>query len=63
MGSLLDLLPPRKMLGRSYPTFKVRRGDHEEIPLIQGKDQWLHFAGTAVKRYPTSKVRKTQVRW
>ena len=48
---------------RSYSTFKVRRGDHEEIPLIQGKEQWLHFAGTAVKRYPTSKVRKTQVRW
>ena len=30
--------------------------------LIQGKEQRLHFAGTAVKRYPTSKVRETQVR-
>ena len=47
---------------RSYSTFKVRRGGHEEIPLVQGKEQWLHFAGTAVKRYPTSKVRETQVR-
>ena len=24
---------------RSYSTFKVRRGGHEEIPLIQGKEQ------------------------
>ena len=29
----------------------------EEIPLVQGKEQRLHFAGAAVKRYPTSKVR------
>ena len=38
------------------------RGGNEEIPLIQGKEQRLHFAGAAVKRYPTSKVRETQVR-
>ena len=48
---------------RSYSTFKVRRGGREEIPLVQGKGQQLHFAGAAVKRYPTSKVRETQVRW
>ena len=48
---------------RSYSTFKVRRGGREEIPLVQGKDQWLHFAGAAVNRYPTSKVRETQVIW
>ena len=42
---------------------KVRKGGGEEIPLIQGKEQWLHFAGAAVKRYPTPKVRETQVRW
>ena len=35
----------------------------EEIPLIQGKKQQLCFAGAAVKRYPTPKVRETQVRW
>ena len=46
---------------RSYSTFKVKRGGGEEIPLIQGKEQWLHFAGAAVKRY-MSKVRETQVR-
>ena len=43
--------------------FKVRRGGSEEIPLVQGKDQQLCFAGAAVKRYPMSKVRQTKVRW
>ena len=47
---------------RSYSTFKVRRGSREEILLIQGKEQWLCFAGAAVKRY-MSNVRETQVRW
>ena len=42
---------------RSYSAFKVRRGGGEEIPLVKGKEQWLHFAGAAVKRYPTSKER------
>ena len=39
-----------------------QEGGSEEIPFIQGKEQWLCFAGAAVKRYPTSKVRETQVR-
>ena len=42
---------------------ECQEGRWEEIPLIQGKEQWLCFAGTAVKRYPTPKVRETQVRW
>ena len=42
---------------------KVRKGGGEEIPLIQGKEQQLRFAGAAVKRYPTPKVRETQERW
>ena len=42
---------------------EVRRGSNEEIPLVQGKEQRLCFAGAAVKRYPTPKVRETQVRW
>ena len=37
---------------------KVRKGGGEEIPFIQGKEQWLSFAGAAVKRYPSPKVRK-----
>ena len=39
---------------------KVRKGGSEKIPLVQGKEQQLCFAGVAVKRYPTPKV--TQVR-
>ena len=50
---------------------KVRKGGSEEIHLIQGKEirliqgkeQRLHFAGAAMKRYPTPKARETQVRW
>ena len=42
---------------------KVRKGSIEEIPLVQGKEQRLHFAGAAVKRYLMPKVRETQVRW
>ena len=41
---------------------KVRKGSGEEIPLVQSKEQRGHFAGAAVKRYPTPTVRETQVR-
>ena len=41
---------------------KVRSGRHEELPHVQGKEQQMHFAGAAMKRFPTSKVRETQVR-
>jgi len=44
------------------PTLKVRKGGGEAIPHVQGKEQWLHFAGATVKRYPTPKIRETQVR-
>ena len=40
---------------------KDRKGSGEEIPFVQGKEQQLCFAGAAVKRYPTPKVRETQV--
>ena len=40
-----------------------QEGWWEEIPLIQGKEQRLRFAGAAMKRYLTPKVRETQVRW
>ena len=43
---------------RSYSTFKVKMGD-----LVQGKEQRLRFAGAAMKRYPTYKVRETKVKW
>ena len=37
-------------------------GGSEKIPLFQGKEQWLCFAGAAVKRYSTPKIRETQLR-
>ena len=40
----------------------VRGSGQEELPHVQGKEQQLCFAGVAMKRYPTSKVRETQVR-
>ena len=45
----------RRRAERSYSKFQVRRGSGEEIPLVQGKEQWLCFPGAAVKRYPTPK--------
>ena len=42
---------------------QVRRGGPEEVPLVQGKEQLLHFAGAAMNRYPMIKVRETQVKW
>jgi len=43
---------------RSYSMFKGQGwGD-----LVQGKEQQLCFTGAAMKRYPTSKARETQVR-
>ena len=44
------------------PMSKVRIGGREDIPHFQGKEQRLCFAGTAVKRYPTPKLRETQVK-
>ena len=34
----------------------------EELPHARGKEQRLHFAGAAMRRYPTPKVRESQVR-
>ena len=42
---------------------KVRKGGGAEIPLVQGNEQQLCFAGAAMKRYPMPKVRETQLRW
>ena len=50
----------RRRAKRSNSTFKVRRGGFEERPLVPGKEQQLCFAGAAMKRYPTSKVRETK---
>ena len=47
-------LPRHRRAERSYSTFTVRRVGSEEIPLLQGKEQQLCFAGTTMKRYLTS---------
>ena len=41
---------------------KVRKGGSEEMPLVQGKEQRLRFAGAGKKKYHMPKVRETQVR-
>lgn len=47
-------LPGSRKGLEDYSTFKLRRDD-----LVQGKEQWLRFAGAAIKIYPLSKVRET----
>ena len=47
---------------RNHPLLKIRKGSSEWIPLTQGKEQQLRFAGAAMERYPTPKVRVTKVR-
>ena len=51
----------QKRLREELPHIQIRGCSREELPYFQGKEQWLCFAGAAVKRYPTSKVRETQV--
>ena len=46
---------------RRYPTSKVRSRSHE-ILNIEIQEQWICFAGLAMRRNPTSKVRETLVR-
>ena len=53
LTSMERRLHGRRRSERSYSTFEVRRGGHEETLLIQGKEQRLCFARAAVKRYPT----------
>ena len=36
-----DLIQVKKQ--QRYATLKVRKGGSEEIPLVQGKEQWLRF--------------------
>ena len=55
--SMEQWLCGRRRAKRSYSTFKVRRCN-----LVQGNEQWLCFAGAAVKREFTTKVTETQVK-
>ena len=49
-SSVHGIFQARILVYRSYPTLKVRKGSGEEIPLVQGKEDRLCFAGAAVKR-------------
>ena len=48
------------MAEKSYPSPRPGAATGRTNPM--SKEQWLHFAGAAVNRYPTPKVRETQVR-
>ena len=48
----------QESLNKDLEEFKVRRGSHDEILLFQGKEQGLRFAGAAMRRHPTFKVRE-----
>ena len=52
----------REMQIKGQVASKVSSSGCEETPHIQGKEQWLCFAGVAMKRYPTSKVREIPAR-
>ena len=47
---------------RRYPMSKVRSRSHEETPNTEIQEQWMCFAGLAMRRYPTSKVKETPAR-
>ena len=50
-----------RQLGSAGAAAGRRRGG-EQLPHVQGQEPQLRFAGVTMKRYPTSKVRDTQVR-
>ena len=50
-SSVHGIFQARILAYRSYPTLKVRKVGSEEIALVQGKEEWLCFAGAAAKRF------------
>ena len=42
----------RRRADWSYSTSKIQRGGREEIPLIQGKEQHLHFCWSSCEEIP-----------
>ena len=41
---------------------KVRKGGGEEIPLVQGKEQWLRFAGASHEEIPQAQGKRTPIK-
>ena len=62
-SGLVELTPHLRSGWEELPHAQGQWRDQEELPHIQYQEQWLRFAGAAVKRYPTSKVRENKVRW
>ena len=60
--SSTDYFPLKVIIMRGTGAAAAQRSGRDELPHVQGQEQWLHFAGAAMERYSTSKVRKTQVR-
>ena len=52
---------PNSGITGSYGTL-VRSSSCGDILHVQGQEWWLRFAGLAMWRYPTSKVREIPVR-
>ena len=59
---MVAAMAAQKHGGEELPHVQIRGSSWEELPYFQGKEQWLHFAGAAVKRYPTFNVRETPIR-
>ena len=55
---MVAAMAAQKHGGEELPHVQIRGSSWEELPYFQGKEQWLHFAGAAMKRYPTLKVRQ-----
>ena len=63
-GATQGAVAARAQKGLEEPShIEGQEGRGTEIPLVQGKEQWLRFAGAPMKRYSMPKVRETQVRW
>ena len=50
-GKMVEELRQRRK-GKIYLFAVWCRNSREEITRVQVKEEWLHFAGAAVKRYP-----------
>ena len=57
MASLVALVVKNPPTNAGAVAAMARRCGREELPHVRGQGWQLHFAGTAVKRYPTSEVR------
>ena len=62
---IVQLSHPYMTTGKTTALTRRMAHEHgrEDLCHVQGEEWQLHFAGAAVKKYLTSNVRETQVRW